>query len=71
MRDLTDEAWMEAYCSAFRAEAKARKWREEDIESGWLDEWPREALWVCGIDADPEQIARADVQIAEREASDA
>lgn len=66
-----DAAWEAAYRAAFRCVARIRGWRLDDIESGWLDEWPREARICAAPGADPCEAGARDVLIAEREAANA
>ena len=71
--DTTDQkAWEAAYCDAFRRVARDRGWSDTHIESGWLDEWPREAWLHCGLTGtSPEDAASVDVPEAEAEAANA
>lgn len=72
LSEAYDADWSAAYCAAFRAHAKARGWTEANIESGWLDEMPRQALIDWGWDGtDPAHVAAHDVEVCECEARDA
>lgn len=65
-----DTDWKAAYCTAFRAAAKARGWSDENIESGWLDDMPTHACIAHAWEGtDPTQIAATDVIECEREAA--
>lgn len=55
------EDWRAAYRAEFRRFAIERNWKIEDIESGWLDELPDEAMLYYGCDTSPEKCARKDV----------
>ena len=66
------DAWVAAYCAAFRRVARERGWTTENIESGWLDEWPFEAWLHDGSDGkSAEEAGAADVLQAEWEAANA
>lgn len=66
------DAWIAAYCAAFRRGASERGWANENIESGWLEEWPAEA-WLHGGWAGTlaAEAAATDVIMAEQEAANA
>ena len=55
-----DEDWKTAYCEAFRRVARERGWKPDDIESGWLDDLPGEAL-IADSTRDPGEVAAEDV----------
>jgi hypothetical protein len=65
-----DEDWQAAYRAAFREVAASRGWSDEDIESGWLDDLPAQAMEMHG-QRDPAEVAAEDVVVCEIEAANA
>jgi hypothetical protein len=67
LSDAYDLDWKAAYCAAFREIAHARGWKAKDIESGWLDAMPDEALIAYSGRAGfcPREAAEADVKECE------
>jgi hypothetical protein len=71
LSDAFDADWKAAYCVEFRRFAAERGWSKDDIESGWLDNLPDEAMVCYEPGADPVECARRDVPQCEREAANA
>jgi hypothetical protein len=56
-----DDDWKASYCAEFRRFAKERGWNHENIESGWLEDSPSQALHHYPTGSDPAECARLDV----------
>lgn len=65
---LSDD-WLAAYKAEFTRYALERNWTLEDINSGWLDEMPDNAMSAYGCDSNPEESARIDVKECELESN--
>ncbi len=68
LNDAYEADWREAYCTEFVRYALLRGWTRENIDSGWLEDLPRDAPFHHGHDADPAECAREDVKACEDEA---
>ena len=69
LSDAFDTDWQAAYCAEFRRYAAERKWSQQNIESGWLDNgMPKDAM-ESYAPGDPVTCARADVVECEAEAA--
>jgi len=71
LSEAYDQDWKAAYCAEFRRFAANRGWSQDDIDSGWLDHMPLEALIHYDYGSDPAECARRDVLECEQEAANA
>jgi hypothetical protein len=67
LSDAYDLDWKAAYCAEFRRFAVERGWTQDNIESGWLDSMPDEALIAYGGRSgfSPQTAAQDDVKECE------